>query len=134
MTANAPQVSDAGPLGKLFDSLAGGDLAAALDCLAADGQVWHCFDRIAHDRAGSAQEWANFIAAFPERSFSDVRTSRTANGYVRQHVMTVRTSEGKRLSWEVCVVAVTEGDRIRRLDEYLDRGGSFSPAADHCTS
>jgi len=41
--------------------------------------------------------------------------------------MTVRTAAGQYLSWEVCVVVAVEGNRIRQLDEYLDRAGSFSP-------
>ena len=109
----------------VFDNLAIGDVAAAVDLLSADAHVWHCFDRIAHDRAACAREWGAFVDGFPERRFTDVRSRESADGYVRQHVMTVRTASGARLSWHVCVVVVMEGDRIKRLDEYLDRAASF---------
>lgn len=114
-------------LDAVFASLAAGDVPAALQWLSPEGHVWHCFDRIAHDYEAAAREWRNFVDSFPERSFSDIRIQPTATGFVRQHVMTVRTASGQRMSWEVCVVVVMEGDRIKRLDEYLDRGSSFTP-------
>jgi ketosteroid isomerase-like protein len=116
----------------VFDHLAAGDVPAALDRLSPDAQVWHCFDRIAHGRDGAAREWTAFVENFPERTFTDVRSQATANGFLRQHVMTVRTAAGQRLSWEVCIVVVTDGDYIQRLDEYLDRAGNFSPTAEDC--
>ncbi|MBV1686211.1 nuclear transport factor 2 family protein [Novosphingobium sp. G106] len=113
----------------VFDHLAAGDVAAALEWLSPDAHISHCFDRIAHDREGTAREWARFVDNFPGRTFTDIRSQPTASGFIRQHVMTVRTADGHRLSWEVCVVVVMDGERIKRLDEYLDRAGSFSPAA-----
>lgn len=120
-------MSDRNPLDLVFDNLAAGDVAAALEGLAADGQVWHSFDRIAYDREGTAREWAAFVEAFPERAFTRIRRQPTPQGFIQQHVMTVRTAGGQRMSWEVCVVVAVEGNRIRRLEEYLDRAGSFSP-------
>lgn len=117
------------PLDIVFDHLADGNVPAALEYMSPDARIWHCFDRIAHDREGTAREWASFVGSFPERTFTDIRSQPTANGFIRQHVMTVRTTRGQRFSWEVCVVVVMDGDRIGRLDEYLDRAGSFSPAA-----
>ena len=112
----------------VFDSLAAGDVAAAMEALSAKAEVWHCFDRIAHDRAGAATAWAEFIDSFPERAFTNIRRQQTSQGFVQQHVMTTRTRDGRRMAWEVCVVVVMEGERIRRLDEYLDRAGSFALA------
>ena len=118
----------ASALDLVFDHLAAGNIPAALEWLGPAVQIWHCFDRIAHDRESAAREWTAFVANFPERTFTDVRSQTTTNGFVRQHVMNVLTASGQRLSWEVCVVVVMEGDRIQRIDEYLDRASSFSPA------
>jgi ketosteroid isomerase-like protein len=112
----------------VFDNLAAGDVTAALEWLSPDAHIWHCFDRIAHDREGAAREWETFVASFPERDFTDVRCQPTSTGFVRQHVMTVLNASGQKHSWEVCVIVVMAGDRIRRLDEYIDRAGSFTPA------
>ena len=114
------------PLDILFDGLGAGDVEAAMAALSNDAEVWHCFDRIAHDRAGAAAAWSEFVASFPERAFTDIRRQPTSQGYVQQHVMTTRTRDGRRMAWEVCVVVVMAGERIRRLDEYLDRAGSFA--------
>ena len=99
-----------------------------MEALSGDAEVWHCFDSIALDRAGAAAAWAEFVESFPERSFTNVRRQPTSQGYVQQHVMTIRTRDGRRMAWEVCVVVVMAGERIRRLDEYLDRAGSFAVA------
>lgn len=120
-------MSDRNPLDLVFDGLAAGDVVAALEGLTPDAHVWHSFDRIAYDREATAREWAAFVQAFPERAFTHVRRQPTPGGFVQQHVMTVRTAAGQYLSWEVCVVVAVEGNRIRQLDEYLDRAGSFSP-------
>ncbi len=113
-------------LDMVFDSLAAGDVAGALEWLSPDAHIWHCFDRVAHDRVGTEREWNSFVTSFPERVFTEIRSQPTASGFVRQHVMTVRTAAGQRMSWEVCVVVVMAGNRIQRLDEYIDRAGCFA--------
>ncbi|HEX7781909.1 MAG TPA: nuclear transport factor 2 family protein [Sphingobium sp.] len=118
-------MNDENVLDIVFDHLAAGDVAAALERLSPNALIWHCFDRIAYDREGSAREWNAFVANFPERAFSDIRSQATDTGFMRQHIMTVSTQSGKRLSWEVCVVVVMEGKLIKRLDEYIDRASSF---------
>lgn len=120
-------MSDKNAFDCVFDHLAAGDVSAALEWLSPDADIWHCFDRVAHDREGTASEWAAFIANFPERAFTEVRSQASAKGFVRQHLMTVRTANGKRMAWEVCVIVEMDGGRIRRLDEYIDRAGSFVP-------
>jgi ketosteroid isomerase-like protein len=116
-------------LDMVFDHLASGDVAAALGWLTPDAHIWHCFDRVAHDREATAREWSSFVDSFTERTFTDVRTQDTATGSVRQHVMTVRTAAGNTLAWDVCVIVTLVDGRIQRLDEYLDRAASFAPAA-----
>ncbi|RYE40745.1 MAG: nuclear transport factor 2 family protein [Hyphomicrobiales bacterium] len=109
----------------LFDHLGTGDVRAARELLSPDAQVWHCFDRVAHDRQSACRGFEAFIATFPERRFTDVRSHAIDDRFVRQHVMTVLTAGGERLSWDVCVVGIIEGGLIIRLDEYLDRASSF---------
>ncbi|HEX7875293.1 MAG TPA: nuclear transport factor 2 family protein [Sphingobium sp.] len=117
-------------LDRLFDALARGDVDGAVATLTPDARVWHGFDGIAHDREAIARDWTGFVGAFPERFVTDIRRQTTADGLVQQHLMVVRTAQGRRMAWAVCVVVRLEGDRIARLDEYIDRAGSFAIADD----
>lgn len=114
---------------RLWDALAHGDVAAACDCLTSDGRVWHSYDRDAQDVETTRQAWTGFVAAFPERQFTDIRRQPTDTGCVQQQTMIVRTSAGARKAWAVCIVVRIRDGRIARLDEYVDRAGSYDPDA-----
>jgi ketosteroid isomerase-like protein len=115
---------------RLFAALAQGDLAAAAACCTPDVRVWHSFDGVAHDLAGIMAEWQGLVAGFPERAFVDVRRQPTPQGFVQQHVMLVRTASGVRKAWPLCIVVRIADGLIARLDEYIDRAGTFDPPAD----
>ncbi len=112
---------------RLFRALEEGDLDAARACLASDAVVWHGFDRKAHDLASITEDWRQLVANFPSRAFVDVRRQATATGLVQQQLMVVTARDGRRMAWPVCMVIRLEGERIARLDEYIDRAGFFVP-------
>lgn len=121
-------MNEVNALDRLFDGLASGDLDQSRAALAPDARVWHGFDGIAHDRDAILASFASLITAFSERRFEDIRRQPTPTGFVQQHVMAVKTADGRALAWPVCVVVRIEAGVIVRLDEYLDRAGSFIPA------
>jgi ketosteroid isomerase-like protein len=112
---------------RLFAAFAKGDLAAAGDCLTDDVRVWHCFDRIAHDKAAILKDWEGLISGFPERAVIDVRRQATDTGFVQQHIMAVSRADGRKMAWPVCIVVTMRGELIATLDEYIDRAGYFTP-------
>lgn len=112
---------------RLFAALSEGDLAAARDCFMPNAVIWHGFDRVPHDLASITEDWRQLVANFPSRSFVDVRRQATAQGLVQQQLMLVTARDGRRLAWPVCTVIRLEGNRIARLDEYIDRAGFFVP-------
>jgi ketosteroid isomerase-like protein len=120
-------MTDQTALDRLFNGLAQGDLDESRAALAPDARVWHSFDGIAHDRDAILASFADIIAAFPERRFGDIRRQPTPTGYVQQHVMAVKTADGRAMAWPVCVVVRIEAGMIVRLDEYIDRAGSYVP-------
>ena len=113
---------------RLFDSLARGDIDGIREALSPDARVWHSFDCIAHDRDATVANLANTISAFPERRTADVRRQATLTGFVQQHLFVVRTADGRRMAWPVCIVVEIKDGLIARLDEYIDRAGYFVPA------
>jgi len=115
------------PVTRLYDALSRGDIAAARACCAPDVRFWHCFDGIAQDLDGAAQGWEGLVAHTVARQSEDVRSVPTAEGLVQQFVFVVRTLAGERKAWPVCVVVKFKDGLITRLDEYIDRAGSFDP-------
>ncbi|HEX7820193.1 MAG TPA: nuclear transport factor 2 family protein [Sphingobium sp.] len=113
---------------RLFGALSAGDVQAAADCLTADGIIWHGFDRIEQDRAAAIAGWEGFVAHFSDRRFIDIRRQATPTGFVQQHVLTVRTADGRAIAWPICVVVTVRDGLIERLDEYIDRAGTFVPS------
>lgn len=121
-------MSDDHVIDRLFGALAGGDVAAACACFAPEATIWHGFDAIAQTPEQAAESWNAMIAHFPERGVADVRRQPTPTGFVQQHLWTARTDDGQAMAWPVCIVVEIGGGLIVRLDEYVDRSGSFEPA------
>lgn len=119
--------NDGAVIDRMLAALSSGDLSMAADCFTPDARIWHSFDRIVHDLDGIMAEWEALVANFPERNFVDVRRQPTPEGFVQQHLMTGTTASGARRAWPVCIVLRMENGRIARLDEYIDRAGSFEP-------
>jgi ketosteroid isomerase-like protein len=113
--------SAANPIDRLYDALATGDLEAARRCLTDDARIWHCFESFEHTPASIYTEWQGFVAHFVERKVTHVRRQPTPEGFVQQHVLSVRAVNGQPLSWPICIVVRIEDQRIARLDEYMDR-------------
>jgi ketosteroid isomerase-like protein len=123
---------DAGAaLDELYAGLSRGDIAAAQSCCTEDVRIWHSFDRTEIDLAEAKRGWEQFVAAFPERDFVDVRRTPIADGFVQQHLMVARTQAGARLAWPICIVVRMREERIARLDEYMDRASSYPVEDEH---
>jgi ketosteroid isomerase-like protein len=112
---------------RLFDALARGDIEGIRASLAPHARVWHSFDCIAHDREAAVASLAQTVAAFAERRVEDVRRQPSTRGFVQQHLFVVRSADGSRKAWPVCIVVEIADGVITRLDEYIDRAGFFVP-------
>lgn len=115
---------------RMFAALASGDIEAGFDCMTEDAVTWHSFDCVEMDREAIRAGWQALIDGFSERGFVDVRRDALGGGrFLQRHVMTATTASGQRKAWPVCLVVKVEEGRIARLDEYIDRAGSFEPAS-----
>lgn len=110
---------------RMFAGLASGYLGAMRACFTPDARIWHSFDGIAHDVDATIRNWSGLVDASEERLVTDVRRQPTGTGFVQQHLFVLRPNGGVRQAWPVCIVVRIAGDRIARLDEYIDRAGSF---------
>jgi ketosteroid isomerase-like protein len=123
-------VSDQAVIDRMYDALARGDVAAARACCTPDAVVWHSFDRIALTLDETVRGWEQLIAGFSERGFADVRRTPTPDGWMVRQLMIGRTAAGVRLAWPLCAVITLRDGLIARLDEYIDRAGSYVLADD----
>lgn len=121
-------MTDAGHiLDRFYEAMERGDVDAVVACCTPDARIWHGFDRVANDLEGAAEDWAGFIAAFPERGITAIHRQATDEGCVQQCIMVGRTADGVQRAWPVCLVVRIKDGLIARLDEYIDRAGSFTP-------
>lgn len=126
-----PEAQTAGVLDRLFGALSAGDVDEAVACLTSDAVVWHGFDQVEQDVAAVTAGWRQMLVSFPRRSFVDVRRSAVPGGWVQRHQMIATTASGTRMAWPICLFATLASDgRIARLDEYIDRAGSYQPDGD----
>ena len=56
----------------------------------------------------------------PDMHYDDIRRQVTETGYVQQHILRGTAPDGTQLAMPACLVVTIEGERITRLDEYLD--------------
>jgi ketosteroid isomerase-like protein len=120
-------VIDTNPVERYYEALSRGDIAGVLGCFTPDARVWHCFDGVAEDLDTTAKNLTGLVGGTDERGIEDVSVIPTEDGFVQRHVFVLRTRDGVRRAWPVCLVVRTENGLIRRLDEYIDRAGAFTP-------
>ena len=114
------------PVDRLYAALEFGDLMKARDCFTPDAVIWHNFDCKEQGCDEVIVGWEQYVSYFPERSLAAVRRHDIPGGVVQQHMTVVRTQDGERKAWATCIVARIEGERIARLEEYID-GASLLP-------
>lgn len=117
------------PLDSLYAAIERGDLEATMACFTDEATVWHSFDGIAQGRDAFRVGFRDLIDNLGERRVCDIRRQLLPDGLLQQHVMVVTLPSGERKAWPVCIVVQVVGDKIVRIDEYIDRAGSFDPGA-----
>jgi hypothetical protein len=110
---------------ELFACLSRGDVAGARGCCTPDARVWHSFDGVALSLDQACAGWQLFVTTFPERSVVDVRRAAIPGGFVQQHLLIVRRTDGARRGWPICIVFKIREGRIASLEEYIDRSGAL---------
>jgi ketosteroid isomerase-like protein len=114
----------------MFAAIQAGDIDAVRErCYAPEALVWHNYDR----RAQSVDEnlrtlrWVTRNVA--DLRYEEVRRQVTATGFVQQHVLRGVAPDDTELEVPACLVVTVTGDRIGRIDEYLDTSalGPLSP-------
>lgn len=123
-----PAPETAAVIDRFWQSLADGDLAVTRACATPDLVVWHSYDRLEQGLEESLAGWQKMFVALPERAFVDVRRSPVPGGWVQRHQLLARTAGGTRVGWPVAVFVTLQDGLVHRIDEYIDRAGTYEPA------
>ena len=105
---------------RLIDAIERGDTDAVAACYTEDARVWHNFDDAYQTREENLAVLAWMCRTFPERRYEILRREPIADGVLQQHVLHLATADGERHAVPACLVVGLEGDRIRRIEEYMD--------------
>jgi uncharacterized protein len=106
---------------RLFAAIAANDLDALRnDVYAPDVVVWHNNDN--HEqRIDENLKVLNWLSRkVTNRRYEEVRRQATDTGFVEQHVLRGTAPNGNELEIPACLVVTVTGDRISRIDEYID--------------
>ena len=104
----------------LFAAIEAGDIGAVRALYSPDISVWHNVDGREQDRDQNLAVLTWCIANIEGMRYEDVRRRVFAGGFVQQHTLRGRTRAGTELNVPGCLVVEVVGDRIARIDEYLD--------------
>ncbi len=106
---------------RLAEAIAANDLAALREEIyAPDVVVWHNNDQ--HEqRIDENLRVLNWLhRKVTDKRYEDVVRHPTPSGYVEQHVLRGTAPDGTLLDIYACLVVTVTGDRISRIDEYID--------------
>ncbi len=89
-------------------------------CLSPDLVVWHNNGNVTHELEQVVRMllWVN--RRVDGLHYDDVVRQTTERGYVQQHALRGTLPDGAALVVHACLVVTVDGDRITRIDEYID--------------
>jgi hypothetical protein len=112
---------------QFWSALDTGSIAEALECCSPEFTWWRSSDHKPLDRAAFEAEARRFSES-NERETSRVRRSLLPDGLLQQHVVIVRPkNSNERTAWAACARLSFEETKLKGIEEYLDRAGSFDP-------
>jgi len=101
-------------------ALENGSVSGVIACYAPDARIWHNFDQIAMTSAESVASLETLFNNFVSRKYVEVRRHAARHALVQQHVLRLKTEEGRTIDWPGCIVFGFEDNLISRVDEYVD--------------
>jgi ketosteroid isomerase-like protein len=105
---------------RLFAAIEAGDVEGVRSLYADDAVIWHNTDGVEQSPADNLRVLGWLTSHCTDIRYTEVRRSATDTGFVQQHVLRLTSPAGEALALPACIVVTVDGDRITRLDEYLD--------------
>jgi len=106
---------------RLFEAIENKNPAGVAELYADDIQVWHNFSDDCQDKATNVRTLSALCAGVAEIHYDVVERLLLADGRVLQrHVLRGVTADGSEVRIPACMLITVGGNRITRIDEYLD--------------
>ena len=100
------------------------DVDALRKLYAEDVVIWHNFDQVEQTLEENLKVMFWMGKRLSGMEYGDIHRQPTPTGYVQQHILRGTAPDGTKLEMPACLVVTIEGERITRLDEYLDPAGA----------
>ncbi|MET0910000.1 MAG: nuclear transport factor 2 family protein [Ilumatobacteraceae bacterium] len=108
---------------RLVAAIESGDVASVASIYADDAVIWHNTDQVEQSKVDNLAVLGWLVKHTASRHYREIRRSITDTGFVQQHVLHIEFADGRSADLPACLVVQVSGDRITRLDEYLDNAG-----------
>jgi len=115
---------------RIFAAIEAGDADAVAAIYADDAVIWHNNDGVEQTKAQNLRVLDWLVRLTTRREYCNIRRYEIEGGFVQQHDLHVDLSDGRSAILPACVIVQVDGDKITRIDEYLDSAAAtatFSP-------
>ena len=96
------------------------DVEALQRIYAPDVVIWHNFDQVEQTLEENLKVMFWMGKRLSGMEYGDIHRQPTPTGYVQQHILRGTAPDGTKVEMPACLIVTIEGERITRLDEYLD--------------
>jgi len=115
---------------RIFAAIEAGDADAVAEIYADDAVIWHNDDGIEQTKDQNLRVLRWLVKLTTRREYCAIRRYEIDGGFVQQHDLHVDLPDGRSAVLPACVIVQVDGDKITRIDEYLDSAAvtaTFSP-------
>jgi ketosteroid isomerase-like protein len=109
---------------RIFAAIEAGDADAVADIYADDAVIWHNNDGVEQTKEENMRVLRWLVRSTSRREYCAIRRFEIDGGFVQQHDLHVEFDDGRSAVLPACLVVQVDGDRITRIDEYLDSAGA----------
>ena len=108
---------------RLMHAIESGDVDAARAAYAPGATIWHNHDQVDQDVDANLRVLGWLVANTTSRTYTEVRRHVLDDGrVVQQHLLRVTFADGRSAALPACLFVTVDGDRVTRIEEYLDEG------------
>jgi ketosteroid isomerase-like protein len=97
-----------------------GDIVALESLYTPDAVVWHNHNNIETLAVQNMQVLSWIVTNTASRSYQDVRRWLEVDSMVEQHTVVMTLHNGEEIRCPACIIVQLNGDRISRIEEYID--------------
>ena len=105
---------------RFFAAIEVGNVDEIAAIYADDVVVWHSNDGIDQPKEQNLRVLDWLVRNTTSREYRAIRRHEIDGGFVQQHELHVELPDGRTADLPACIVATMSGERITRIDEYID--------------